>query len=148
MKKIILLLTLAVIMLLAGCSSADRSADKESSHSKQVKDDESIVSSYKIISQDEAKEMMKKSDGHIIVDVRRQDEYDSGHIPEAILIPNESIEKKQPEQLPDYDQIILIYCRSGNRSKQAAQKLADMGYTNIYEFGGINTWTGEIVKGE
>lgn len=160
MKKIILLLTLAVIMLLAGCSSADRSADKESSHSKQVKDDESIVSSqvesddesivrsYTMISQDEAKEMMKKSDGHIIVDVRRQDEYDSGHIPEAILIPNESIEKKQPEQLPDYDQIILIYCRSGNRSKQAAQKLADMGYTNIYEFGGINTWTGEIVKGE
>ena len=135
-------------MILAGCSSADQIADKESSPSKQVTTDESTVSSYKMISQDEAKEMMNKSDGHIIVDVRRQDEYDSGHIPEAILIPNESIEKKQPEQLPDYDQIILIYCRSGNRSKQAAQKLADMGYTNIYEFGGINTWTGEIVIGE
>ena len=92
--------------------------------------------------------MMNKSDGHIIVDVRRQDEYDSGHIPGAILIPNESIEKKKPKQLPDTEQIILIYCRSGNRSKQAAQKLADMGYTNIYEFGGINTWTGEIVKEE
>lgn len=152
-------------MILAGCSSADQIADKESSPSKQVTTDESTVSSYKMISQgesddesvvknftmisqDEAKEMMNKSDGHIIVDVRRQDEYDSGHIPGAILIPNESIEKKKPKQLPDTEQIILIYCRSGNRSKQAAQKLADMGYTNIYEFGGINTWTGEIVKGE
>ncbi|MBQ1659689.1 MAG: rhodanese-like domain-containing protein [Clostridia bacterium] len=111
-------------------------------------DDESVVKSFTMISQDEAKEMMNKSDGHIIVDVRRQDEYDSGHIPGAILIPNESIEKKKPKQLPDTEQVILIYCRSGNRSKQAAQKLADMGYTNIYEFGGINTWTGEIVKGE
>jgi rhodanese-related sulfurtransferase len=89
--------------------------------------------------------MMKKDDGHVIVDVRRQDEYDKGHIPGAVLIPNESISTVPPAQLPDRDQVILIYCRSGNRSKQAAQKLADMGYTNIYEFGGINTWTGEVV---
>ena len=100
---------------------------------------------YSRISQDEAKEMMAKDDGHVIVDVRRQDEYDAGHIPGAILIPNESIGTEPPEQLPDRDQIILIYCRSGNRSKQAAQKLFDMGYTSVYEFGGINTWTGEIV---
>ena len=80
--------------------------------------------------------MMARDDGHIIVDVRRQDEYDAGHIPGAILIPNESIVAERPAELPDPDQIILIYCRSGNRSKQAAQKLADMGYTNIYEFGG------------
>lgn len=96
------------------------------------------------ISQDTAREMMAVNDGHVIVDVRRQDEYDAGHIPGAILIPNESIETVQPEELPDLDQTILIYCRSGNRSKQAAQKLADMGYTHIYEFGGINTWDGEI----
>lgn len=89
---------------------------------------------------------MEKDDGHIIVDVRRQDEYEAGHIPGSILIPNESIGKEMPEELPDKDQIILIYCRSGNRSKQASEKLAAMGYTNIYEFGGINTWTGEIVK--
>ena len=89
--------------------------------------------------------MMAKDDGHIVVDVRRQDEYDAGHIPGAILIPNESIGTEQPEELPYLDQIILIYCRSGNRSKQAAQKLCNMGYTNIYEFGGINTWTGEIL---
>ena len=70
---------------------------------------------------------------------------DAGHIPGAILIPNESIGCDSPEALPDYDQIILVYCRSGNRSKQAAQKLASMGYTNIYEFGGITTWTGDVV---
>ena len=97
------------------------------------------------IDQETAKQMMTADDGHVVVDVRRQDEYDSGHIPGAILIPNESIGHGAPEALPDYDQIILIYCRSGNRSKQASEKLAAMGYTNIYEFGGINTWTGEIV---
>lgn len=100
---------------------------------------------YTRITQEEAAQMMERDDGHVIVDVRRQDEYDSGHIPGAILLPNESIEDQPPEALPDKEQIILIYCRSGNRSKQAAQKLADMGYTHIYEFGGINTWQGEIV---
>lgn len=88
---------------------------------------------------------MEKDDGHVIVDVRRQNEYDAGHIPGAILIPNESIRDTQPEALPDQNQIILIYCRSGNRSKQAAQKLSDMGYTNVYEFGGIIDWTGEVM---
>lgn len=102
--------------------------------------------SYTQIDQETAKEMMLRDDGHVIVDVRRQDEYDAGHIPGAILIPNESIGTKRPEQLPNLDQIILVYCRSGNRSKQASQKLYDMGYMNIYEFGGINTWTGEIVS--
>ena len=75
-------------------------------------------------------------------DVRRQDEYDEGHIPGAICIPNEFIGCDSPEALPDYDQIILIYCRSGRRSKEAAGKLAGMGYTNIYEFGGILDWMG------
>ena len=104
--------------------------------------------SYTQISQEEAKEMMKKDDGHVIVDVRRQDEYDEGHIPGAILIPNESIGTEKPEELPDLDQIILVYCRSGRRSKEAAQKLFDIGYTHVYEFGGIIDWTGEIVKDE
>lgn len=103
---------------------------------------------YTRITQEEAAQMMERDDGHVIVDVRRQDEYDSGHIPGAILLPNESIADQPPEALPDKEQIILIYCRSGNRSKQAAQKLADMGYTHIYEFGGINTWQGEIVTSE
>lgn len=104
--------------------------------------------SYTQIDQGTAKEMMTRSDGHVVVDVRRQDEYDAGHIPGAILIPNESIGCDSPEALPDYNQIILIYCRSGNRSKQAAEKLVAMGYTNIYEFGGIIDWTGDVITTE
>ena len=103
------------------------------------------TSAYRQIDQGTAKDMMKADDGHIVVDVRRQDEYDAGHIPGAVLIPNESIGTEKPEELPDLNQTILVYCRSGNRSKQAAQKLADMGYANVYEFGGIIDWTGEIV---
>ena len=103
---------------------------------------------YHQISQDEAKAMMALDDGHVVVDVRRQDEYDEGHIPGAILVPNESIATEPPEALPDLDQIILVYCRSGRRSKEAAGKLAQIGYTNIYEFGGIIDWTGEIVTGD
>ena len=90
--------------------------------------------------------MMTKDDGHVIVDVRRQDEYDAGHIPGAILIPNESIDKDRPQELPDLNQTILVYCRSGRRSKEASEKLANMGYVNIYEFGGIITWPGETVR--
>ncbi len=103
---------------------------------------------YMQISPQEAEEMMAKNDGHIVVDVRRQDEYDAGHIPGAILIPNESIGAERPAELPDTDRIILVYCRSGRRSKEAAQKLADLGYTRVYEFGGIIDWTGSIVTAE
>ena len=110
------------------------------------RDGDGSIRSYQQISQEEAMEMMKRDDGHVIVDVRRQDEYDEGHIPGAILIPNESINKTRPEQLPDPDQIILVYCRSGVRSKEASQKLLEMGYERIYEFGGIITWPGEIEK--
>ena len=128
MKRIILIL-LAALLCLTGCSAEEKMT-------------------YRRISQEEAKQMMARDDGHIIVDVRRQDEYDAGHIPGAILIPNESIGTEQPEQLPDKDQIILIYCRSGRRSKEAAQKLANLEYMNIYEFGGIIDWTGEITTVE
>ena len=114
----------------------------------QVLDGDDMVRSYRQIDQETARQMMEAGDGHVVVDVRRQDEFDAGHIPGAILIPNESITTERPEELPDLNQVILIYCRSGNRSKQAAQKLFDMGYTNIYEFGGINTWTGDIVTGQ
>lgn len=138
-KILIALLLVAVIILLTGCSRSGQIMDGE---------DMFLPASYTQISQEEARERMGRDDGHVIIDVRRQDEYDAGHIPGAILIPNESIGTELPKELPDLDQIILIYCRSGNRSKQAAQKLADMGYTNVYEFGGISTWTGEIVTNE
>ncbi|SFS58345.1 Rhodanese-related sulfurtransferase [Succinivibrio dextrinosolvens] len=104
------------------------------------------MNSYTQITQEEAMQMMTRSDGHIILDVRRPDEYSRGHIPGAILIPNETIGATPPDELKDLNQIILVYCRSGNRSKQAAAKLAAMGYSQIYEFGGINTWTGEITQ--
>ena len=134
MKHGIVIIAAATLLLLTACSSVG-----------QVMDGDGMVRSYTQISQDEAKEMMAQDDGHIIVDVRRPDEFAAGHIPGAICIPNENIGSEQPEELPDLDQIILIYCRSGNRSKQAAQKLFDMGYTNVYEFGGIIDWTGEVV---
>ena len=116
----------------------------------QVMDGDGMVRelTYAQISQDEARLMMQDDDGHVIVDVRRADEYAQGHIPGAILIPNESITDTPPEELPDKNQIILVYCRTGRRSKEASQKLADMGYVNVYEFGGIEDWTGEIVTEE
>ncbi len=151
MKKYFITIIVAIMLVLAGCScskEADNAANTSTSRSvnEENKDMTAKNNTYKQIGQEEAKEMMKRDDGHIIVDVRRQDEYDNGHIAGAVLIPNESIGTSQPEQLKDLDQIILVYCRTGNRSKQAAQKLADMGYTNVYEFGGINTWDGDIVQ--
>ena len=90
---------------------------------------------------------METEENYIILDVRRQEEYDEKHISGAILVPNETIGTKDIPELPDKDQMILVYCRSGNRSKQAAEKLAALGYTNIIEFGGINDWPGETVSG-
>ena len=88
---------------------------------------------------------MEEEKDYIILDVRTPEEYKSKHIPGAINIPNETIGTEEIPELPDKEQLIMIYCRSGNRSKQAAEKLAAQGYTNIVEFGGINDWTGETV---
>ena len=129
-------------MLLTACGNG---ASPSEGVQSEVRTTTSAAANYQQITQEKAKEMMQADDGHIIVDVRRQDEYDSGHIPGAILIPNESIGTEQPKELPDLDQVILIYCRSGRRSKEASQKLADMGYKHIYEFGGIIDWTGDVV---
>lgn len=101
-------------------------------------------SSYTHISQEEAKEMMDTQDV-LILDVREQEEYDSGHLPDALLLPVGTItEESAAEVIPDKDTTVLVYCRSGNRSKTAAQTLAELGYTNIYEFGGITTWPYEV----
>ena len=95
---------------------------------------------YQQITQEEAKEMMDTQEV-IILDVREQGEYDSGHIPGAVLLPVGSIdETTAAEVIPEKDSMVLVYCRSGNRSKTASSTLAELGYTNIYEFGGINTW--------
>ena len=101
---------------------------------------------YVSISMDEAKEVFAAPGDYIILDVRRADEFAEGHIPGAINVANEDIGTEQPAELPDMDQVIYVYCRSGRRSKEASAKLAAIGYTNIYEFGGILDWDGEIEK--
>ena len=100
---------------------------------------------YRQVNMDDAITMMEEETGYIILDVRTQSEFAEKHIPEAINVPNETIGTEEIPELPNKDQLILVYCRSGNRSKQASEKLAAMGYTNIVEFGGINDWPGETV---
>ena len=120
--KCIFPLLISLLLLLAGCGG--NAAD----------------GSYQQITQEEAKEMMDSQEV-IILDVREQDEYDSGHIPGAMLLPAGTIdEATAADAIPERDSTVLVYCRSGNRSKTASSTLADLGYTNIYEFGGINTW--------
>ena len=101
---------------------------------------------YKQISAEEAKSIMDSGEKHIILDVREQNEYDAGQIPGAILIPYTEIENKAKDMLPDKEVTILVYCRSGRRSKIASESLAKLGYTNVKEFGGINDWPYEIEK--
>ncbi len=102
--------------------------------------------SYEQISQDEAKKIMDSEADCVIIDAREEYEYDEGHINGAIVIPYTEIEARAGDLIPDREQLILVYCRSGRRSKIAAQSLADMGYTNVKEFGGIIDWQYEIVK--
>ncbi len=132
MKKLLIFLSaLTAAFFMNGCSSSQAGEP-----------------SYKQVSTEEAVTMMAEENGYIILDVRTQEEFQQGHIPDAICVPNESIGGTQPDQLPDTEQRIFIYSRSGNRSKQAAKKLADLGYTNLVEFGGINSWTGELEHGD
>ena len=102
---------------------------------------------YLQINMEEAIAMLETKSDYIILDVRTSGEYAAGHIPGAINIDNEAIGTGEIPELPDKDQLILVYCRSGNRSKQASQKLAEQGYTNVVEFGGIRDWPGDVVTG-
>lgn len=115
-------------------------------HNDTMREGDDGMSEFKSITMDEAKKIFETPGDYIILDVRRADEFAQGHIPGAINIANESITTTQPKELPDKNQVIYVYCRSGNRSKQAAAKLALMGYTNIVEFGGILDWKGEIIS--
>ena len=124
MKKWIPMLLAAV--LLAGCAGREQAA-------------------YRQITMEEAAKRMEQEPAAIILDVRRPEEFQAGHIPGAINIPNETIGAEALPQLPDKDQTILVYCRSGNRSKQASEKLAELGYTQVLEFGGILDWPGQVV---
>ena len=126
MRKLLPILLSA--LLFTGCASSNNQTN-----------------TYRQISIDEAVTMMREETGYIILDVRRADEFAEGHIPGAINVANESIGTDEVPELPDKDQLILVYCRSGRRSKEAAEKLVKLGYTNIVEFGGILDWKGEIV---
>ena len=101
--------------------------------------------SYEQITANQAKELMEKETGYIIIDARTQEEFDEGHIEGAIFIPDYEISQRAEKELPDKDGLILVYCRSGRRSKIASQALVDLGYTNVKEFGGIIDWPYEIV---
>ena len=137
MKKIMnLFFMVFVIFVLAGCGN---------NSTNNTENLESKKNSYTQINMEEAVKMMEEESDYIILDVRRPDEYAEKHIPNAINVPNETIGKDEIPELPNKEQMILVYCRSGNRSKQASEKLVKLGYTNIYEFGGINDWTGETV---
>ena len=127
MKKILPFILVA--LLLAGCAAPAEGG------------------SYRQINMDEAITMMEEESGYIILDVRTPEEFAEKHIPGALNIPNETIGTEEIPELPNKDQLILVYCRSGNRSKQASEKLVALGYTNIVEFGGINDWPGETVTG-
>lgn len=110
----------------------------------KITEGEEQMAEYTSITMDEAKDIFMTEGDYIILDVRRADEFAEGHIPGAINVANEDILNTEPAELPDKEQVIYVYCRSGNRSKQAAAKLAAMGYSNIIEVGGIMDWTGEI----
>jgi phage shock protein E len=114
-------------------------------YNKLGKGQADTVNTYISVSAEDAKEYMDKEENHIILDVRTQEEYDAGYIPGAILIPDFEIADRAEKELPDKDQLILVYCRSGNRSKKASAQLVAMGYTNVVEFGGINDWPYEVV---
>ena len=126
MKKLIPILLSA--LMFTGCAATNNSQ----------------TNTYRQIAMDEAVDMMAQETGYIILDVRRPDEFAAGHIPNAINVANEDIGTDEIAELPDKDQLIMVYCRSGRRSKEAADKLVKLGYTNIVEFGGILDWTGDV----
>ena len=137
MRQILLFAALAAsLALLSGCTLSKTKKDTEDMTGKAT---------YHKISAEEAYEMMASQEV-VVVDVRTREEYDSGHIENAVLVPNESIGSEMPEALPDKEATLLIYCRSGRRSKQAAEKLLELGYQNVYDFGGVIDWPYELVK--
>ena len=146
LKGTIILLTVALTLFSCGCGKENDI--KNDNITKENITENSTVNSlgYEQISGEEAKKIMDSETGYIIIDARTQEEFDEGHIENAILIPEYEINERAEKELPDKNQLILVYCRSGRRSKIAAQALADLGYTNVKEFGGIIDWKYEVVK--
>ena len=148
MKKVLYIISVLLCILLTACGDDSSigiigGADGPTSIIVAEKGEKAM---YEQITPEEAKKIMDSGEEHIILDTREQDEFDESHIPNAILIPYTEIENKAEEMLPDKDKLILVYCRSGRRSKIAAEDLSKLGYTNVKEFGGIIDWEGEIEK--
>lgn len=139
-----LLLASVLLVSFGGCKAKEEAP--LSTAAPTTKTTEMINMTYEQISQDEAKRIMDTESDYIIIDARTQEEYDEGHIENAILIPEYEIQEKAPELIPDKNALILVYCRSGRRSKIASEALVQLGYTNVKEFGGIIDWEYEIVK--
>ena len=137
MRQILLFAALAASLApLSGCTLSKTKKDTE---------DRTDKAAYQKISAEEAYEMMASQEV-VVVDVRTQEEYDGGHIENAVLVPNESIVSEMPEAPPDKEATLLVYCRSGRRSKDAAEKLLKLGYQSVYDFGGVIDWPYELVK--
>ena len=137
MRQIFLFAALATsLALLSGCTLSKTKKDTEDMTDKAA---------YHKLSAEDAYEMMVSQEV-VVVDVRTRAEYDGGHIENAVLVPNESIGSEMPETLPDKEATLLIYCRSGRRSKDAAQKLLALGHQSVYDFGGVIDWPYELVK--
>lgn len=148
MKKFISILAMALSIITLSACAAPAPAEEvatESSAASAEPAAEKTPAVYQKITAKQAKARMDSGDAIVILDVRTQDEFNAGHIAGAILIPNETILDEQPDLLPDLDAEILVYCRSGNRSAQSANKLLAIGYTNVYDFGGIIDWPYEVV---
>ena len=144
-RKILTIAALTVIVIIAAALAARQNMTADHG-SDSISSEGDTEMNYTSITMEEAREIFATDGDYIILDVRRADEFAAGHIPGAINVANENIADTQPAELSDKDQVIYVYCRSGNRSKQASAKLAAMGYTNIIEFGGIIDWTGQIEK--
>ena len=139
MRQILLFAALAAsLALLSGCALSKTKEDT-------AKDMTGKAAYHNKLSAEEAYEMMTSQEV-VVVDVRTREEYDGGHIENAVLVPNESIGSEMPEALPDKEATLLVYCRSGRRSKDAAQKLLALGYQSVYDFGGVIDWPYELVK--
>ena len=146
MKKILCIISAVLCIFLTACTDATSigiigGADGPTSIIIAEKGEKAM---YQQITPEEAKKIMDSGEEHIVLDTREQDEFDEGHIPGAILIPYTEIENKAEEMIPDKNAQILVYCRSGRRSKIASESLAKLGYTNVKEFGGIIDWSWEL----
>ena len=140
MKRVFVMI-LAMVLLLTGCGGT---TGENTVAENTVTENVAVENAYQQITQEKAKEMMDTQEV-VVLDVREQDEFDAGHIPGAVLLPVGTITKDTAAAvIPELDSVVLVYCRSGNRSKTASKALVGLGYTNVYEFGGINTWPYEV----